>query len=81
MSSPFFGSRKMGRSNWDQFANARNAEDSGHRSAHPKPNLSRPAPGHEVYPYLLRGVTSKDRHVWRPITYIPMRGGFSIWSR
>src|ERR1700688_1763431 len=23
---------------------------------YPKPNLSRPAPGHQVYPYLLRGV-------------------------
>ena len=43
-----------------------------------KPNLSRPAPGHEIYPYLLRGVAvERPNHVWSTdITYIPMRGGF-----
>jgi putative transposase len=43
-----------------------------------KPNLSRPAPGHEVYSYLLRGVAiERPHHVWSSdITYIPMRGGF-----
>src|SRR5438309_12002004 len=43
-----------------------------------KPNLSRPAPGHQVYPYLLRGVEIlRPNHVWSTdITYIPMRGGF-----
>jgi putative transposase len=29
----------------------------GIEALYPKPNLSRPARGHEVYPYLLRGVT------------------------
>ena len=34
--------------------------------------------GHEIYPYLLRGVSIKrPNHVWSTdITYIPMRGGF-----
>ena len=43
-----------------------------------KPNLSRPAPGHQVYPYLLRGVEIlRPNHVWSTdITYIPVRGGF-----
>src|SRR5450432_3141560 len=43
-----------------------------------KPNLSRPAPGHTIYPYLLRGVAiERPNHVWSTdITYIPMRGGF-----
>src|SRR4051794_13813489 len=43
-----------------------------------KPNLSRPAPGHQVYPYLLRGVEIlRPNHVWSTdITYLPMRGGF-----
>jgi putative transposase len=43
-----------------------------------KPNLSRPAAGHQVYPYLLRGVEIlRPNHVWSTdITYIPMRGGF-----
>jgi transposase InsO family protein len=45
---------------------------------YPKPNLSRPQPGQEVYPYLLRGVAiERPNHVWSTdITYIPMRGGF-----
>jgi putative transposase len=41
-------------------------------------NTSRPAPGHRVFPYLLRNVpiTHVD-HVWSTdITYIPLRGGF-----
>jgi putative transposase len=50
----------------------------GIEALYPKPNLSRPAPGHEVYPYLLRGVSiERPNHVWSTdITYIPMRGGF-----
>ena len=43
-----------------------------------KPNLSRPASGHQIYPYLLRGVSiEKPNQVWSTdITYIPMRGCF-----
>ena len=43
-----------------------------------KPNLSRPAPGHEVYPYLLRGVSiERPNQVGSTdMTYSPMRGGF-----
>ena len=50
----------------------------GIEAHYPKPNLSRPAPGHEVYPYLLRGVAiERPNHVWSTdITYLPMRGGF-----
>jgi len=50
----------------------------GIEALYPKPNLSRPAPGHEVYPYLLRGVSiERPNHVWSTdITYIPMHGGF-----
>ena len=49
----------------------------GIEALYPKPNLSRPAPGHQVYPYLLRGVAiERPNHVWSTdITYIPMRGG------
>src|SRR6266853_3573122 len=28
----------------------------GIEAHYPKPNLSRPAPGHQIYPYLLRGI-------------------------
>jgi putative transposase len=44
----------------------------------PRPRTTRPASGHRVFPYLLRGVaiTHAD-HVWSTdITYIPMRNGF-----
>jgi putative transposase len=48
------------------------------RHLYPKPNLSRPTPGHEIYPYLLRGVSiERPNQVWSTdITYIPMHGGF-----
>jgi len=41
-------------------------------------STSRCAPGHEIYPYLLRNVAiEKSNHVWAlDITYIPMRRGF-----
>jgi putative transposase len=50
----------------------------GIEALYPKRNLSRPAPGHEIYPYLLRGVSiERPNQVWSTdITYIPMRGGF-----
>ena len=43
-----------------------------------RPNTSKPAPGHKVYPYLLRGKTiERADHVWAmDITYIPMARGF-----
>ena len=42
-----------------------------------RPNTSRPAKGHKVYPYLLSGVAiSGPHHVWSTdITYIPMARG------
>lgn len=44
----------------------------------PKPNTSKPAPGHKVYPYLLRGLeVMHSNHVWATdITYVPMAQGF-----
>ena len=43
-----------------------------------RPNTSKPAPGHKIYPYLLRGLkVERPNHVWAmDITYIPMRRGF-----
>jgi putative transposase len=43
-----------------------------------RPNTSKPAPGHKIYPYLLRGVkVERPDHVWAmDISYIPMRRGF-----
>jgi putative transposase len=43
-----------------------------------KPNTSKPAPGHKVYPYLLRGVkVDRPDQAWAmDITYVPMARGF-----
>ena len=43
-----------------------------------RPNTSKPAPGHRIYPYLLRGVAvERPNQVWATdITYIPMARGF-----
>ena len=43
-----------------------------------RPNTSKPAPGHKIYPYLLRGLKiEKPNQVWAmDITYIPMARGF-----
>ena len=57
----------------------------GMEALYPKPNLSRPAPGHEVYPYLLRGVAiERPNHVWKHRCYwcwktrvIGLRSGFT----
>ena len=43
-----------------------------------RPNTSKPAPGHKIYPYLLRDVEiERVNHVWAmDITYIPIRRRF-----
>jgi putative transposase len=76
---PFFGSRKMA---VELGINRKRAQRlmrlMGIEAHYAKPHLSRPAPGHQVYPYLLRNVTIEGPyHVWSTdITYIPLHGGF-----
>ena len=43
-----------------------------------RPNTSKPAPGHKIYPYLLRGLAiERPNQVWATdVTYIPMARGF-----
>jgi transposase InsO family protein len=44
----------------------------------PKPRTSKPAPGHKIFPYLLRGLAiDRPNQVWcADITYIPIGRGF-----
>lgn len=44
----------------------------------PKPNTSRPAPGHKVYPYLLKETEiNRVNQVWcSEFTYLPMESGY-----
>jgi putative transposase len=76
---PFFGSRKIAvELGVNRKRVRRLMRIMGLEAHYPKPNLSRPAPGHQVYPYLLRGVKiERPNHVWSTdITYLPMHGGF-----
>jgi putative transposase len=76
---PFFGSRKLAVKLGVGRERARRLmRILGLEAHYAKPNLSRPAPGHEIYPYLLRGVViERPNHVWSTdITYVPMHGGF-----
>jgi putative transposase len=43
-----------------------------------RPNTSKPAPGHKIYPYLLRGLAiDRPNQAWAmDITYVPMARGF-----
>jgi putative transposase len=43
-----------------------------------RPNTSKPAPGHKIYPYLLRNLAvARPNQVWAmDITYVPMARGF-----
>ncbi len=76
---PFYGSRRMAVTlGVNRKRVQRLMRILGIEAIYPKPNLSRPAPGHEIYPYLLRGLEiERPNQVWSTdITYIPMRGGF-----
>ena len=81
---PFFGSRRMTAmlraEGWviNRKRVRRLMRVMGLRALGPKPNTSKPAPGHRIYPYLLRDlVIERPNQVWAAdITYIPMSRGF-----
>jgi putative transposase len=57
---------------------ARLMQKMGLQALFPRRNLTQAAVGHQIYPYLLRGLTiTHPNHVWSTdITYIPMVKGF-----
>src|SRR5471030_2318979 len=93
---PFAGSRML-----RDFLRAEGVEIGRHRvitmmrrmgieALYRRPNTSKPAPGHKIHPYLLRGLAvERPNQVWAmDITYIPMARGFVYlaavldwWSR
>ncbi len=84
LKTPFFGVRQM---TW-------HLRNEGHRvnekrirrlmrlmglmPIYQKPNTRRPAKGHKIWPYLLKGLrVDRPNQVWAAdITYLPMRRGF-----
>jgi putative transposase len=81
---PFFGSRRitaMLRSEGTAINRKRVQRlmrQMGIAALGPKPRTSKPAPGHTIYPYLLRDITvERPNQVWAAdITYIPLGRGF-----
>jgi putative transposase len=76
---PFYGSRKIAHElGYNRKRIQRLMRQMGIEAIYQKPNLSRNAIQHPVYPYLLRNViTGYPNHVWgTDITYIRMRQGF-----
>jgi putative transposase len=82
---PFYGTRKM--RDWlrrqGQTVSRKRVQrlmrEMGLVSIAPKPNTSRAAPEHKVYPYLLKGLEiDQPNQVWcSDLTYLPVRGGFA----
>ena len=81
---PFYGSRKM-RDYLRRLGYPVNRKrvrrlmrQMGLISVAPKPSTSKPAPGHKIYPYLLRGLEiTAPNQVWcSDFTYIRLPGGF-----
>jgi putative transposase len=81
---PFFGARRIARTLTEEgFAIDRKRvrrlmRRMGIEALGPKPRTSKPAPGHKIYPYLLRDLTiDRPNQVWAAdITYIPIGRGF-----
>jgi putative transposase len=84
LATPFYGSRKM--AEWLKRAGLkinrkrvqRLMRAMGLEAIYPRRSTTRPAPGHKIYPYLLRNVEiARPDQVWSSdITYIPLRHGF-----
>jgi len=82
--TPFYGSRRMREAlkrkgyKVNRKRVQRLMRFMGIEAIYPKRNLSKPSPGHKIYPYLLRGRKTREvNEVWSTdITYIRMRHGW-----
>ena len=77
--APFFGSRKLALTlGVNRKRVQRLMRRMGIEGVGPRRRTTCPAPGHRIYPYLLRNLEVRGPdHVWcSDITYIPMRHGF-----
>lgn len=82
---PFYGSRKIAAQLRPEFGVSRPAvqaymREMGIFALVPGPHTRKPAPQHQIYPYLLRNVTAAyPNHIWGiDITYIRLQHG---WTR
>ena len=84
LETPFFGVRQM---TWHLKNESHRVNEKrirrlmrlmGLMPIYQKPNTSKPAKGHKIWPYLLRGLrVERPNQVWAAdITYLPMRCGF-----
>ena len=84
LKTPYYGSRRMTawlRTQGHQVNRKRVQRlmrAMGLEAIYRKPNTSKPAPEHRIYPYLLKGVAAdRVNQVWAAdITYLPMSRGF-----
>ena len=84
LATPFYGSRRMkvwlGRQGHQMSRKRvqRLMRTMGLTAIYRRPRTSQPAPGHKIYPYLLRRIEiTRPNQVWAAdITYIPMARGF-----
>jgi putative transposase len=79
LKTPFYGSRKMAEVlGIDRKRVRRLMRLMGLEAVYPKPRLSRSAPGHQIYPYLLRNLAIvRPDQVWSSdITFVPMPRGW-----
>ncbi len=84
LKTPYYGSRRMTawlrtQGHWVNRKRVQRLMRSvGLEAIYRKPNTGKPAPGHRIYPYLLKGVVvDRVNQVWAAdITYLPMSRGF-----
>jgi len=79
LQTPFYGSRRMAAAlGLNRKRVQRLMRSMGLEAVGPRRGTTRPAPGHKIYPYLLRNVEIlRPDQVWSTdITYLPLRHGF-----